>query len=60
MRAPEKAVVGHGASPNLKNLLNLRPPAVLRAGDDPQVFRHHQDLAAMGVTAENKQIAHVM
>ena len=40
------------SSLNLKNLLDLRPPVLGRAGHDPQVLRHLNLAAAVGMTVE--------
>jgi hypothetical protein len=47
-------VVGNGASPKRKNLLNLRLFILGRAGQNAQVFQHVDLAAAVNVTAEDK------
>jgi len=37
--------------------LNLRPPVLGRAGHDPQVLGHQDFAAAVGVTAEDEDLA---
>ncbi len=56
-RASGKAVAETETSPNLKNLLDFRPPELGRAGHDSQVLRHLNLAAAVWLATEDEDLA---
>ena len=54
---PKWGIVGNEASTNLKNRLDLRLPVLRWPGHDPQVLRHLDLAAAVGVAAEDEDLA---